>query len=85
MRKVWYEALTKDMKSHGGFADARKATMKAAAHIYGDKSAEFTAVQQAWDSVGITDVLPKETITNGMSAAFKLQAMAQRLGALRNR
>ena len=85
MRKVWYEALTKDMKNHSGFADARKATMQAASRMYGATSAELTAVQQAWDGVGITDTLPKETITNGMSSAFALQDMAQRLGSLRSR
>ena len=83
MRKVWYQALTRDMKDHGGFADARAATILAATRLYGATSSELTAVQQAWDSVGVLATTPKEIVTGGMSSAFALQALAQQLGALR--
>ncbi|MFJ7962515.1 M4 family metallopeptidase [Streptomyces sp. NPDC096324] len=51
---VFYRALTRYMVSTTDFHDARKATLKAAADLYGASSAEYKAVGKAWAAVNVT-------------------------------
>lgn len=51
---VFYRALTRYMVSTTDFHDARKATLKAAADMYGANSAEYKAVGAAWAAVNVT-------------------------------
>ncbi|MFE4702467.1 M4 family metallopeptidase [Streptomyces sp. NPDC056738] len=51
---VFYRALTRYMVSTTDFHDARKATLKAAADMYGANSAEYKAVGKAWAAVNVT-------------------------------
>ncbi|WP_406369294.1 M4 family metallopeptidase [Streptomyces sp. NBC_00647] len=51
---IFYRALTRYMVSTTDFHDARKATLKAAADMYGASSAEYKAVGKAWAAVNVT-------------------------------
>ena len=51
--KVWYVALRDYMTSMTNFSGARAATLSACAALYGTSSPYYTALQRAWDSVGI--------------------------------
>ncbi|MFG2312451.1 M4 family metallopeptidase [Streptomyces sp. NPDC048566] len=51
---VFYRALTRYMVSTTDFHDARKATLKAAADLYGAGGTEYKAVGRAWAAVNVT-------------------------------
>jgi len=55
--KIWYRALTTYLTSGSGYAEARAATLQAAADIYGSGSSQHAAVSAAWDAVGVTAAL----------------------------
>ncbi|WP_242614564.1 M4 family metallopeptidase [Actinomadura roseirufa] len=50
---VWYKALTEEMRSNTDYADARRATLAAAGRLYGQTSAEYAAVANAWAGVNV--------------------------------
>lgn len=50
---IWYPALTNYFASSETFADARTDTLQAAQDLYGAASAEYSAVGDAWDDVGV--------------------------------
>jgi bacillolysin len=52
---IWYRALTQYLTSSATFVDARIATEAAAKELYGDGSPALTAVQNAWDAVGVLE------------------------------
>ncbi len=52
---IWYKALTEEMVSTTDYADARRSTLAAAANLYGQTSAEYTAVENAWAAVNVGD------------------------------
>ncbi|HET7655811.1 MAG TPA: M4 family metallopeptidase, partial [Luteimonas sp.] len=51
--KVWYRALTVYMTSGTDYADARAATLQAAADLYGSGSSQYNGVASAWSAVGV--------------------------------
>jgi len=51
--KIWYKALTSYMTSSTNFAGAKTATLNAATALFGETSAQYTAVSQAWTACGI--------------------------------
>ncbi|WP_405836309.1 M4 family metallopeptidase [Streptomyces sp. NBC_01518] len=51
---IFYRALTRYMVSTTDFHDARIATLKAAADLYGANSAAYKTVDQAWAAVNVT-------------------------------
>jgi Zn-dependent metalloprotease len=51
--KIFYQALVCHMKPNCTFADARAATLKAAAELYGTASSEWKTVSEAWRAVGV--------------------------------
>jgi Zn-dependent metalloprotease len=51
---IFYRALTRYMVSTTDFHDARIATLKAAADLYGANSTAYKAVDQAWAAVNVT-------------------------------
>ncbi|WP_406165120.1 M4 family metallopeptidase [Streptomyces sp. NBC_00996] len=51
---IFYRALTRYMVSTTDFHDARKATLKAAADMYGANSTEYKTVGKAWAAVNVT-------------------------------
>ncbi|RME29476.1 MAG: peptidase M4 family protein, partial [Candidatus Zixiibacteriota bacterium] len=53
--KIYYRALANYLTRSSQFIDARIALSKAAADLYGQGSAEQSAVTNAYDQVGITD------------------------------
>ncbi|NMM62314.1 peptidase M4 family protein [Clostridium sp. P21] len=53
--KIYYKALTEILSSTADFSAARNALVSAASQIYGDSSNEVSAVNSAFDSVGITE------------------------------
>lgn len=55
---IWYKALTSYLTSSSEFVDGRIATLSAAKQLFGEPSAEVTAVRNAWDAVGVTDGTP---------------------------
>lgn len=59
MGKVWYEGFTSHLKDHGKFTDAAAATLKAAEALYGKDSSQFSAVTDAWTSVGVLEAIAK--------------------------
>ncbi|MBI2839887.1 MAG: M4 family metallopeptidase [Acidobacteria bacterium] len=50
---IWYQALTNYFVNAETFADARTDTLQAAQDLYGAASAEYSAVGDAWDDVGL--------------------------------
>jgi thermolysin len=53
IERVFYRAFTAFLTPNATFAQARQATLRAASELYGDSSAAFRAVQQAWTAVGV--------------------------------
>jgi Zn-dependent metalloprotease len=51
--KIWYRALTVYMTSGTNYANARAATLSAAADLYGNGSAKYNAVAAAWSAVNV--------------------------------
>ncbi|MFD3932088.1 M4 family metallopeptidase [Streptomyces sp. NPDC058614] len=51
---IFYRALTRYMVSTTDFHDARTATLKAAADMYGSGSTEYKTVAKAWAAVNVT-------------------------------
>ncbi|WKK27721.1 M4 family metallopeptidase [Streptomyces olivoreticuli] len=59
--QIFYRALTRYMVSTTDFHEARKATLQAAADIYGADSTEYKTVDKAWSAVNVTEAnTPKE-------------------------
>jgi vibriolysin len=53
-QRIWYRALVAYMTSSTNFLGARTATAQAAADLFGGtNTAEWQAVQLAWDAVGV--------------------------------
>lgn len=53
--QIFYRALSRYLVSTSDFHDARKATLQAAADIYGQDGAEYKAVDAAWAGVNVTE------------------------------
>jgi bacillolysin len=53
MGQIWYSALVDHLDSRAGFSGAARATLEAATQLYGHESAQFSAVKDAWKSVGV--------------------------------
>ncbi|MFJ5780008.1 M4 family metallopeptidase [Streptomyces sp. NPDC093094] len=53
---IWYRALTTYMTALTNYKLARVATLQAAADLYGEDSAEYTAVGDSWDAVSVTGI-----------------------------
>jgi bacillolysin len=51
--RIFYRAFTSYLTPGATFAQARQATLRAASELFGDSSAAFRAVQQAWTAVGV--------------------------------
>ncbi|MFC9843599.1 M4 family metallopeptidase [Streptomyces sp. NPDC127595] len=51
---IFYRALTRYMVSTTDFHDAREATLKAAADLYGASSTEYKTVAMSWAAVNVT-------------------------------
>lgn len=51
--KIWYRALTRELRARADFQDCADATWKAAGDLYGAGSTPQDAVLAAWKSVGI--------------------------------
>jgi bacillolysin len=53
IERIFYRAFTSYLTPNATFAQARQATLRAASELFGDSSAAFRAVQQAWTAVGV--------------------------------
>ena len=53
MGKIWYSALVDHLDSRAGYAGAARATLDAAAQLYGTDSSQVGTVLDAWKSVGV--------------------------------
>ncbi|MGW8379627.1 M4 family metallopeptidase [Streptomyces sp. ODS28] len=51
--KIWYKALTERFTSNTNYAGARTGTLQAAADLYGQDSAQYNAVANAWAAVNV--------------------------------
>ncbi|MGP3981032.1 M4 family metallopeptidase [Streptomyces sp. KR80] len=51
--KVWFKALTERMSSNTNYAGARTATLQAAADLFGQDSASYKEVANAWAAVAV--------------------------------
>ena len=51
--RIWYRALTVYMTSSTNFSGARTATLNAATDLFGNGSAPYNSVAQAWCAVGV--------------------------------
>lgn len=51
--KIYYRALSVYLTSNSNFSDARQALVQSASDLYGEGSAEETAVNEGFDAVGI--------------------------------
>ncbi|WTT06181.1 M4 family metallopeptidase [Streptomyces sp. NBC_00090] len=80
--KIWYRALTTYMTSSTNYAGARTATLQAAADLYGNGSATYDNVANAWaavnvgsraDGVKLTNPPAQNTLVN-TAASLQFQA-----------
>jgi bacillolysin len=53
IERIFFRGFTSYLTPNATFAQARQATLRAAAELFGDSSAAFRAVQQAWTAVGV--------------------------------
>lgn len=53
LQRTWYVALTRHLADGADIAEAARATVAAAAELYGSSSRELSAVADAWRSVGV--------------------------------
>jgi thermolysin len=53
IERIFYRGFTTYLTPTSNFAQARQATLRAAGDLYGDSSAAFRAVSQAWTAVGV--------------------------------
>jgi Zn-dependent metalloprotease len=60
--RIYYRALTLYLTSAAQFLDARNATLQSAADLYGNPSAEYTAVESAFNAVGLTPDALRELV-----------------------
>ncbi|MEE1938702.1 M4 family metallopeptidase [Streptomyces sp. TRM 70361] len=51
--RIWFKALTEKMTSTTDYADARAATLSAAADLFGAGSEQYEAVAHAWGAVNV--------------------------------
>jgi Zn-dependent metalloprotease len=51
--RIWYDTLCNRLRANSTFKTAAAATVASAAGLYGAKSAEKSAVQNAWKQVGV--------------------------------
>ncbi len=59
--KIVYRSLTRYLNSAAAYADARNASLNAAADLFGDNSREVDAVDKAWCAVGLCSyVIPTQ-------------------------
>lgn len=52
--RIWYRALSHYFTSTTDYADARRATLRAASDLFGDGSVEQKGVAEAWSAVNVT-------------------------------
>jgi Zn-dependent metalloprotease len=53
--QIFYRAVTQHLTRQSDFEDCRTATIQSAEELYGEDSAEATAVAAGWDAVEVTD------------------------------
>jgi thermolysin len=53
IERIFYRGFTSYLTRTSNFAQARQATLRAASELYGESSAAYRAVQQAWTAVGV--------------------------------
>jgi Zn-dependent metalloprotease len=53
IERIFYRGFTSYLTPTANFAQARQATLRAASELFGDASAAYRAVQQAWTAVGV--------------------------------
>jgi Zn-dependent metalloprotease len=53
IERIFYRGFTSYLTPTANFAQARQATLRAASELFGESSAAFRAVQQAWTAVGV--------------------------------
>lgn len=58
---IWYDALTKYLRSDSEFQNAADATVAAARARFGSRSLEEQAVRKAWEKVGLPAAAPTTT------------------------
>ncbi|MCM2578106.1 M4 family metallopeptidase [Streptomyces meridianus] len=89
--KIWFRALTTYMTSNTNYAGARTATLQAAADLFGQGTATYNAVANAWAGVnvgsrivdGVTVVNPgNQTSKVNTAASLQIQASSSNAGAL---
>lgn len=88
---VWFRALTTYMTSSTDYADARQATLQAAADLFGRSSEAYEAVGNAWaavnvgsrfvDHIALTAPADQEAAV-GQPASLRISASTSRAGAL---
>ncbi|MFC7219032.1 M4 family metallopeptidase [Streptomyces polyrhachis] len=89
--KIWYRALTTKFSSNTNYAGARTGTLAAAAELFGQGSATYNNVANAWAAIsvgarivnGVTVTNPgPQTSTVGQADSLQIQATSTNAGAL---
>ncbi|MFJ4778342.1 M4 family metallopeptidase [Streptomyces sp. NPDC088762] len=90
--KIWFRALTVGyFKSNTNYAAARTATLQAAADLYGQGSATYNNVANAWAGIAVgSRIVNGVTVTNpgnqntvtGSAVSLQVQATSTNAGAL---
>ncbi|MET7760839.1 M4 family metallopeptidase [Streptomyces sp. NPDC005393] len=89
--KIWFKALTQRMTSNTNYAGARDATLWAAGQLFGQGSAQYNAVANAWAGVnvgaritdGVTVTPPgDQTSIVGQATSLQITATSSNAGAL---
>ncbi len=89
--KIWFKALSQRMTSNTNYAGARDATLWAAGELFGQSSAQYTAVANAWagvnvgtriaDGVSVTGPGDQTSIVN-QPVSLQIKATSSNAGAL---
>jgi Zn-dependent metalloprotease/subtilisin-like proprotein convertase family protein len=89
--QVWFKALSQRMTSNTNYAAAREATLWAAGELYGQGSAQYNAVANAWAGVnvgarivdGVSVTAPgDQTSIVGQATSVQIKATSSNAGAL---
>ncbi|MEU8822896.1 M4 family metallopeptidase [Streptomyces sp. NPDC048636] len=89
--KVWFKALSQRMTSNTNYAGARDATLWAAGELFGQGSAQYNAVANAWAGVNVgTRIADGVSVTGpgdqtsivGQPVSLQIKASSSNTGAL---
>ena len=78
MAQIYVDAMRNHMTSESGIVDTARATMAAATDRFGAQSGQLEAVKQAWDAVGVLDLVNGRRPSRGSAPVERYEVPQQR-------